>query len=114
MAGLTGADVEDILSAGLRHNFKIITGQHSLPIELREYLSRSFARGSVDHKLQELIRENIYARTVPCTTRSAKPGEVDGIDYYFLSRDKFLEMDKAGLLLESGVYCNHYYGKLRN
>lgn len=82
-----------------------------LPLELREYLSRRFARGSLDHKLQEVIRENVYARTIPCTTRPPKNGEEDEVDYKFLSVEAFSQMERAGLLLESGLYQGYHYGK---
>jgi hypothetical protein len=47
---------------------------------------------------------------VPCTTRSARPGEVNGQDYIFLTNEQFLELEQAGDLLEYGVYNGHYYG----
>lgn len=36
--------------------------------------------------------------------------QVDGLDYKFVSKEEFLEMDRSGLLLESGIFCNQYYG----
>lgn len=44
------------------------------------------------------------------TTRSPRPGEADGKDYYFVSTEKFEETIKAGGLLEYAKYCDHYYG----
>lgn len=81
-----------------------------LPLELRAYLDERFQKGSIDYDLQQTIRENVYMRTVPCTTRSARPGEVNGQDYIFLSNEQFLELEQAGDLLEYGVYNGHYYG----
>lgn len=34
--------------------------------DLRHYLSLRFQKGSVDHELQQIIRDNLYLRTVPC------------------------------------------------
>ena len=36
--------------------------------DLRKYLGTRFARGSIDHELQQTIRDNLYMRTVPCKT----------------------------------------------
>lgn len=33
---------------------------------MRKYLGTRFQRGSVDHELQQTIRDNLYMRTVPC------------------------------------------------
>jgi hypothetical protein len=81
-----------------------------LPLDLRTYLDERFQKGSVDYDLQQTIRENVYMRTVPCTTRAPRPGEIDGQDYIFLSQEQFLELEQNGDLLEYGVYNGHYYG----
>jgi hypothetical protein len=78
--------------------------------DLRVYLDERFHKGSVDYDLQQTIRENVYMRTVPCTTRPPRNGEVNGQDYIFLTNNEFLEMEKRGDLLEYGVYNGHYYG----
>ena len=72
--------------------------------DLREYLTTRFAKGSVDHELQTTIRDNLYLRTVPVTTRPARPGETDGLDYTFLNLDQFRQLEKSGSLLERGIY----------
>ena len=47
--------------------------------------------------------------SVSATTRPPRPGEVDGHDYWFKSRDDFLAMQRAGDLLEHAeVFGNHY------
>ena len=76
--------------------------------DLREYLTTRFAKGSVDHELQTTIRDNLYLRTVPVTTRPRRPGESDGIDYTFLSLDQFRLLEKNGSLLERGIYDGNY------
>ena len=38
------------------------------------------------------------------TTRAARPGEVNGVDYTFLSIEEFQAKEKAGELLESGIF----------
>lgn len=47
--------------------------------------------------------------SVSYTTRSKRPGEKDGVDYHFVSEDKFFEMEKQGLFLESAKVFNNYY-----
>jgi len=43
------------------------------------------------------------------TTRKPRPGEVDGVDYYFVSRADFQRMITEGLFLEyAEVHDNHY------
>ncbi|CAL4060667.1 unnamed protein product, partial [Meganyctiphanes norvegica] len=82
----------------------------SLTRDLRQYLNTRFVKGSVDHELQNSIRDNVYLRTVPVTTRSPRQGEVNGVDYTFLSKDEFKALQKSGNLLESGVYDGNHYG----
>ena len=38
------------------------------------------------------------------TTRKQRPGEIDGVDYTFLSMEEFKELERSGTLLESGIY----------
>nr|XP_046252768.1 membrane-associated guanylate kinase, WW and PDZ domain-containing protein 3a isoform X2 [Scatophagus argus] len=81
-----------------------------LNTDLRHYLSLQFQKGSLDHKLQQVIRDNLYLRTIPCTTRQPREGEVPGVDYNFISVGEFRELEESGLLLESGTYDGNYYG----
>lgn len=47
--------------------------------------------------------------SVSVTTRPRRPGEVDGVDYHFIGRERFLEMVERGELLEHAeVYGNGY------
>ena len=50
--------------------------------------------------------------SVSCTTRAARPGEVDGRDYHFLSREEFLGKRGAGEFLESAEVHGNLYGTL--
>ena len=109
----------------------------------------------MDHALQGVVRDNLYLRTVPVTTRLPRPGEIPGsfslifvflsahsffsypkhitmhlrivfyvsngfgntyvtlyffmiivgVDYTFLSVEEFMELERNGSLLESGVYA---------
>lgn len=54
------------------------------------------------------------AISVSATTRSIRPGEVEGKDYYFTTTEKFQDMVKKGDMLEHAlVYNNCYYGTPR-
>lgn len=48
--------------------------------------------------------------SVSATTRAPRPGEADGREYRFLSRDRFLEMVRSGEMLEHAEYCGNCYG----
>ncbi|KAJ3612457.1 hypothetical protein NHX12_020732 [Muraenolepis orangiensis] len=52
----------------------------------------------------------VTAYRVTCTTRPPKEGEVPGVDYNFITIDRFLELEKGGSLLESGTYEDNHYG----
>ncbi len=52
---------------------------------------------------------------VSATTRPPRPGEIDGVNYYFLSEDAFREAISEGEFLEyEEVYPGRYYGTLRS
>ncbi|VDD79869.1 unnamed protein product [Mesocestoides corti] len=71
---------------------------------LNHFLSSHFQVGTPEFLLQEVTRNNIYQRVVPCTTRAPRPEERDGVDYQFLGVDHFLALEKSGQLIESGIY----------
>ncbi len=48
--------------------------------------------------------------SVSATTRPIRPGEVDGVDYHFVSLDRFREMVSAGEFLEWAHVFGHRYG----
>ena len=51
-----------------------------------------------------------YALSVSATTRDPRPGEQDGIDYFFVTDEKFHAMIKEDDFLEYAGYVGHYYG----
>lgn len=56
-----------------------------------------------------LARECNLSLSVSVTTRTARPGELDGVHYYFRSHSEFKDMEAAGEMLESAtVYGSHY------
>jgi guanylate kinase len=48
--------------------------------------------------------------SISYTSRAARPGEVDGRDYHFVSRNKFLEMIQHGDFVESAEVYGNLYG----
>jgi guanylate kinase len=51
-----------------------------------------------------------YALSVSATTRDPRPGEVDGKDYFFVTKDRFEEMIQNDALVEYAQYVENYYG----
>ncbi|HXI95365.1 MAG TPA: guanylate kinase [Candidatus Acidoferrum sp.] len=50
--------------------------------------------------------------SVSCTTRKPRPGERDGVDYSFVSRDRFQQLLNEGAFLEHATYNGNLYGTL--
>ncbi|VDK38624.1 unnamed protein product [Gongylonema pulchrum] len=53
---------------------------------------------------------NAFAFSVSHTTRSPRPGEVNGTHYWFVSKEKFEEMIKNGEFLEYATFGGNMYG----
>ncbi|XP_078275874.1 membrane-associated guanylate kinase, WW and PDZ domain-containing protein 2a isoform X12 [Rhinoraja longicauda] len=111
---VSGLTIRDVLAV-IKHckdpiRLKCVKQGGTVDKDLRHYLNLRFQKGSVDHELQQIIRDNLYLRTVPCTTRPPKEGEVPGVDYNFVTVEEFTELEKSGTLLESGTYEDNYYG----
>nr|XP_020470618.1 membrane-associated guanylate kinase, WW and PDZ domain-containing protein 1-like isoform X2 [Monopterus albus] len=112
--GMTLGDVRGVLNS-CPHPIRIktVSPGSSLCKDLRLYLSKCFTPGSMDSHLQQLIRENLYLRAVPCTTRQPRDGEISGVDYNFVSIEEFFSLEESGALLESGKFKGNYYGTPR-
>jgi len=54
------------------------------------------------------------ALSVSATTRKPRPGEVDGVDYHFLSGEEFQNYIDEAQFLEWAEYAGHRYGTLRS
>ncbi|MDD6728606.1 MAG: guanylate kinase [Eubacteriales bacterium] len=65
-------------------------------------------KDTVFHAL--LKRRGDIVESVSATTRAPRTGEVDGVNYFFVTEDKFKEMITNDQLLEYAVYNNCYYG----
>lgn len=63
------------------------------------------------------VRQEIFSTpdhkfeySVSMTTRSQRPGEKDGVDYFFRTREQFEDLIRQGQMLEYAEYVNNYYG----
>ncbi len=65
-------------------------------------------KGSICDKL---IEDRVDIKiSVSVTTREPRPGEIDGIDYYYVSEDEFKKMIEDGQLIEYSYHFGNYYG----
>lgn len=55
-----------------------------------------------------------YKRTVSYTTRPPRQGEIDGVDYHFISKDEYVEKFNAGFFAETGSYNGWFYGTTKD
>jgi guanylate kinase len=69
-------------------------------------------KGTLIRSLVQQVPELEVA--VSATTRPPRPGEVDGVDYHFLSEAEFEERLAAGEFVEHATYSGHRYGTLRS
>ena len=63
------------------------------------------------------VRQEIFSTpdhqfeySVSMTTRPQRLGEIDGVDYFFRTREEFEELIKQGQMLEYAEYVGNYYG----
>jgi guanylate kinase len=54
-----------------------------------------------------------FIYSVSCTTRAPRPGEIEGEDYFFITREQFEQRIAAGRFLEYANVHGHLYGTLR-
>ncbi len=69
-------------------------------------------KGTIDAALRRENKNMDYS--VSATTRPPRPGEVDGVDYFFLTKKEFLDHLSAGEFLEWADVFGNYYGTLKN
>jgi guanylate kinase len=66
-------------------------------------------KGTILAELMKMEDLNL-AYSVSMTTRDPRPGEVDGVNYFFVSKKRFLEAVKNGELLEHARFVDNDYG----
>jgi guanylate kinase len=62
--------------------------------------------------LAEILKDKNYCVSVSATTREPREGEVDGVNYHFISKGDFLQKVADSEFLEYAEYCDNYYGTL--
>ena len=57
-----------------------------------------------------VVEKGGFAFSVSATTRAPRPGERDGVDYHYITREEFEARIQSGDMLEYTVYNGNYYG----
>ena len=57
-----------------------------------------------------LLRTGDFVFSVSATTRAPRPGETNGVNYHFITREDFIERINSGGMLEYTEYCGNFYG----
>ncbi len=61
--------------------------------------------------MKELLgRYDSYALSISATTRNPRPGEVDGREYFFKTKEEFEQMIERNEFVEHACYVGNYYG----
>ncbi|CAJ1002066.1 MULTISPECIES: guanylate kinase [Bacillales] len=68
-------------------------------------------KGTVCKALRERMPDLVYS--VSATTRAPRAGEVEGVNYFFKSKEEFRRMIEQDELLEWAEYVGNYYGTPR-
>ena len=55
-----------------------------------------------------------YKKTISYTTRPPRDGEVNGVDYHFISEDEYVEKFNSKYFVETGAYNGWLYGTTKN
>ena len=65
-------------------------------------------KGTICKRIMEKYPD--YELSISATTRDPRPGEVDGREYFFITKEEFEDRIKNGQLLEYAKYVDNYYG----
>ena len=62
--------------------------------------------------MKELMKKYVdsYALSISATTRNPRPGETDGVEYFFRTREQFEQMIEEDALIEYAQFVGNYYG----
>lgn len=85
-----------------------------LPSALLVLISAPSGGGKTTLCQQLLSARPELSRAITCTARDPRPGEKDGVDYYFLDPAAFLERVRAGGFLEHATVYGRSYGTLKS
>ena len=62
---------------------------------------------------RHLLATGDFVFSVSATTRAPRPGEVDGVNYHFITQKDFTDRISNGGMLEYTEYCGNFYGTPR-
>ena len=66
-------------------------------------------KGTIMKELMHRYSEQ-YALSISATTRNPRPGEIDGVEYFFRTKEEFEHMIERDELIEYAKYVENYYG----
>ena len=67
-----------------------------------------------DTVVSEYLKRNKAYKTISCTSRPIREGDIPDVTYHFITKEEFENKIKNGELLEYTIYNNNYYGTLKN
>lgn len=59
---------------------------------------------------KELLEKGGFSFSVSCTTRAPRPGEIEGVHYFFLTEEEFARRESENGFLETALVHGHHYG----
>ena len=74
--------------------------------------SSGVGKGTVMKKVMERMPELQFS--VSATSRPPRPGETNGVEYFFVSQDAFRQMIEQGAFVEYDYHMGNYYGTLKS
>ena len=66
-------------------------------------------KGTIMRELMKKYADS-YALSISATTRNPRPGETDGVEYFFRTKEQFEQMIKDDALIEYAQFVGNYYG----
>jgi len=57
-----------------------------------------------------LLATGDFVYSVSATTRAPREGEIDGVNYHYITKEEFLSRIESGDMLEYTEYCGNFYG----
>lgn len=64
--------------------------------------------------MQWFRQQENYVLSISCTSRKPREGEIDGVDYFFISHEEFLARVQENYFLEHAIYVDKAYGTPRD
>ena len=90
----------------------LLLDEHSSPLLI--LISAPSGGGKTTLCQQLLAARPDMTRAITCTTRAPRPGEKDGVDYYFFDPAEFQRRVQAGEFIEHATVFGRSYGLLRS